>query len=83
MPRKTNKQLQEEIVALQATLAWTEGLNTSLMTLLRTNIDFIKEIKEHMRLLDGAIDNSELVCTKTLEGIQEAITHARRKRSTN
>lgn len=83
MPRKTNKQLQEEIVALQATLAWTEGLNTSLITLLRTNIDFIKEIKEHMRLLDGAIDNSELVCTKTLEGIQEAITHARRKRSTN
>lgn len=73
MPRKTIKDLNEEIIVLKARLEWTQGVNKALITLLDTTSSYLTELKANLRVLHSTADKAGSICKRTLSDVKEAI----------
>ena len=81
MPRKTNKQLQEELLALTARNVWLVGVNRSIINLLGDTLSFFKTVKDNVTIVNQSLINAEHVLDKTLDDIKKAIRNEKSKRA--
>lgn len=79
MPRKTNAQLQVEIISLQGQLIWFKGITMSLIELLKDSGNFVTEVRANLETVAVSVKSTELVLNKTLVDIAEALQDGQAK----